>query len=492
MEAFRYMIYQTREKWRENKLKTTNKINPTAIIAVLVFSAFIATFNETVLNVALSGIMKEMNVTAGTVQWLVTAYMIVTSVMVPVTAFLIQTFKTKNLFLSALGLLLLGTVSAACSGSFAMLMISRMIQASGTGMMIPIMMNTVLLVSPKEKIGTSMAVCVCAVSLGPAFGPTVSGIILQYFSWHALFIVLIPIIVVAMLVGKMILVDVVEVTKPKIDYLSIILSTIGLGAVIYGISSVTEGDIKVTLLSFVIGILCIIIFVKRQVNLAEPMLNLSPFKYPKFVIGVLLVMVSMMIMFTMNVMLPMYLEGSLGTTSFVAALALLPAVLCNGIATPIGGKIYDKFGVKWLVTVGLGIIAVFSFILAQCNSETSLIKVIITYVCVCVGVGFTMSPSQTHSLNQLPKEYYPHGVAIVNTLQQVSAAIGSSLFMGIMSAVQLKTLAVGNVRNEAAVAAGFSSATMVAVGIAVVGLILSFAFGRGNCEVKNKREIALD
>lgn len=150
-------------------MKQKNKVNATAIISILVFSAFIATFNETILNVALSGIMKEMNVTAGTVQWLITAYMIVTSVMVPVTAFLIQTFKTKQLFLSALGLLLVGTICAACSGSFIMLLISRMIQASGTGMMIPIMMNTVLLVSPKEKIGSSMAICVCAISLGPAF-----------------------------------------------------------------------------------------------------------------------------------------------------------------------------------------------------------------------------------------------------------------------------------------------------------------------------------
>lgn len=475
----------------ENKLKIEKKIDSTAIISVLVFSAFIATFNETVLNVALSGIMKEMNVTAGTVQWLVTAYMIVTSIMVPITAFLIQTFKTKNLFLSALGLLLLGTVCAACSPSFVMLLISRMIQASGTGMMIPIMMNTVLLVAPKDKIGLAMAACVCAISLGPAFGPTASGIILRYFSWHALFIALIPVIAVTMLVGKMVLVDVIEITKPKIDYLSVILSTIGLGTVIYGISSIHGGSIMVTLLSFIIGIVCIIVFVKRQFNLVEPMLNLSAFKYPKFTIGILLVMISMMTIFTMNVMLPMYLEGALRTTSFTAALALLPAVLCNGIATPIGGKIYDKFGVKWLVPAGLGIIAVFLLVLGQSNSETSLIKVIITYMCICIGVGFTMSPSQTHSLNQLPKEYYPHGVAIVNTLQQVSAAIGASLFMGIMSAVQLKTLERGNVTNEAAVASGFSSATLVALGIVIAGFILSFNFGRGKCQPRGNAETTI-
>ncbi len=381
--------------------------------------------------------------------------MIVTSVMVPVTAFFIQTFKTKQLFLSALGLLLVGTICAACSGSFSILLISRMIQASGTGMMIPIMMNTVLQIAPREKLGSIMAICVCAVTLGPAFGPTVSGIMLQYFSWHALFIMLIPIIVIAMFLGKLFLVNVSEITKPKIDYLSIILSTIGLGTIIYGISSISGNEIKVTLISFVIG--------------------------------ALLVMIAMMITFTMNVMLPMFMEGALGTTSFIAALALLPAVVCNGVAASIGGKIYDKYGIKVLVPVGVGLITIFTFILARSNCQTSLIMIIIVYMCASVGVGLTMSPSQTHSLNQLPKEYYPHGVAIINTLQQVAAAIGSSLFMGIMSAVQLKTLASGNVTNEVAVATGFSSATMVAVGIGIVGLISAFTFGIEKVNEKSKR-----
>ncbi|MBK1813832.1 DHA2 family efflux MFS transporter permease subunit [Clostridium sp. YIM B02505] len=474
----------------KNKVNTTKKVNSTAIIAVLVLSAFIATFNETILNVALSGIMKEMKVNAGTVQWIITAYMIVTSVMVPVTAFLIQSFKTKNLFLSALGLLLVGTISAAFSNSFSMLLISRMIQASGTGMMIPIMMNTVLLVAPREKIGASMAICVSAISLGPAFGPTVSGIMLQYFSWHALFIALIPIIILVMVAGSLILVNISELTNPKLDIISVILSTLGLGAIIYGISSISGSGIKIALVSFILGLIATAIFVKRQLILDEPMLNLSPFKYPKFVIGVLLVMVSMMIMFTMNIMLPMYIEGSLGKTSFVAALSLLPAVIFNGIATPIGGKLYDKIGVKLLVPIGIAIIATFTLMLAFSTNETPLLRIVISYICLCIGVGFTMSPSQTHSLNQLPKKYYPDGVAIVNTLQQVSAAIGSSLFIGIMSAVQVKNLAIGNVTNEASVAKGFSSAALVAFGIVVVGLILSFSFGTGKKKAEEDVKVA--
>ena len=453
--------------------KSTKKINLKAIIGVLVFSAFLAVFNETILNVALSSLMTEMNVTAGTIQWIITAYMIVVSVMVPVTAFLIQSFETKQLYLGAMTLLLIGTICAACSGSFVMLLISRMLQASGTGMMIPIMMNTVLLITPPEKHGSAMGICGCAISLGPALGPTVSGVILQFFNWHALFIILIPLIVLAMLLGYIYLVNVSTLTNPKIDIISIILSTIGIGGVIYGISSLSgAGNMKIISIIFISGILALIVFCKRQLSLKEPMLEIRTFKYPFFSIGVVLVMISMMTMFTMNVMLPMFLQGALKTTTFVAAMALLPAALANGFVTPIGGKIYDKVGVKVLIPVGFTIILVALFILSRSNSDTSLIKIIISYIVVCIGVGITMSPCQTSSLNQLPKEDYPHGVAIVNTLQQISAALGSSLFIGIMSAAQLK--ANNSATEQVAVATGFQSGASVAVIFVLVGLCLSF------------------
>lgn len=459
--------------------KSETKFSSKAIIGILVFSAFIATFNETILNVALSPLMKEMNITAGTIQWLITGYMIVTSVMVPVTAFLIQSFETKQLYMGAMTLLLLGTICAAGSGSFGMLLISRMLQASGTGMMIPLMMNVVLIVAPKKSRGTAMAACGSAISLGPAFGPTVSGIILQFFSWHALFIMLIPFIMMAMILGCIYLVNVSNLERPKIDIISIILSTVGIGFVIYGISSFNdEGNIMTTSAIFILGLLALIMFGKRQLSLKEPMLEIRTFIHPIFSIGVVLVMISMMVIFTMNVMLPIFLQGALKTTTFVAAIVLLPASLANGFVTPIGGKIYDKVGAKVLLPVGFAIIVVSLFILSQATSDTSIMQIAIAYIVVCVGVGLTMSPSQTNSLTQLPPEAYPHGVAIVNTFQQISAAIGSSLFVGIMSASQLRALS-NSVPAQVAVATGFKEATLVAVGFVFVGLCLSFVLRLG-------------
>jgi len=458
----------------ETKKSITN-INAKAIVAVLVFSGFIAVFNETILNIALSPLMVEMNVTAGTIQWIITAYMIVVAVLVPVTAFLIQTFETKQLYLAAMTIFLIGTIVAACSGSFVMLLISRILQAAGTGMMIPIMMNTVLAVASPQSRGVVMGLCGAALALGPALGPTVAGIVLQFFSWHALFIILVPIIIMAMILGSIYLVNVSHVTKPKIDILSIILSTIGFGGLIYGISSISgAGNINIIATIFIIGIISLILFAKRQLSLKEPMLDLHILKYPIFTIGTLLVMLSMMAVFTLAVILPMFLQGSLGANTFIAAMALLPATLISAIATPFAGKIYDKIGPRVLLPIGFAIILIPLFILAQSNSDTSIMTVIILFIIIDIGVAFTMSPAQTTALSSLQKQYYPHGVAILNTLQQLAAAIGSSLFIGIMSATQLKALS-NQVAEQAATANGFSSATLVLSGFVLIGLCLSLA-----------------
>ena len=473
------------KKTAKKTSKPITEINTKAIIAVLVFSGFIAVFNETILNVALSNLMAEMNVTAGTIQWIITAYMIVVAVLVPITAFLIQTFETKPLYLGAMTIFLLGTICAACSGSFVMLLVSRILQAAGTGMLIPIMMNTVLIVTPPQNRGSVMGACGAALALGPALGPTAAGILLQSFTWHALFIILIPIIIISMILGSIYLVNVSTVTKPKIDFISIILSTIGFGGFIYGISGLSEqgGNIKIVALIFIIGIISLILFGKRQMSLREPMLNLRICKYPVFTIGTLLVMISMMTIFTMAIMLPMFLQGTLETSTFIAAMALLPATLISGALTPIGGKIYDKIGAKILLPVGFAIILVPLFMLSRSNYDTSLMTIIVLFIVVDIGIALTMSPSQTVALSSLPKEYYPHGVAILNTLQQLASAIGSSLFIGIMSATQIKALS-NHATVQVANATGFSSATLALSGFVLIGLCLSFTLSLGNKKVQ--------
>lgn len=461
------------EKLIRRKSEEGKALNVKAIIAVMIFSGFLASFNETILNVALSSLMKEMDITAGTVQWIVTAYMIVVAVFVPVTAFLIQTFKTKRLFLTSMLILLAGTVLAACSGSFALLLSARMIQAAGTGMIIPIMMNTVLNVAPEGKRGLVMGMCGASLTVGPAFGPTVAGIVLQYFHWHVLFYILIPIIVIAVIAGEAVMVTTSEIRKPKMDVLSILLSTIAFGGLIFGISSASgEGSRLAVLAAFFVGLLSLAAFGKRQLSLKEPMLNIKVFRYPVFTIGIILVMLSMMAIFTMAVMLPLYFEQGMGKSAFVAAMAMLPATLASAAATPIAGKILDKSGPCILLPTGFLVILIPLFLIAYSSGNTALPVIIVLFIIIDVGVALTMSPSQTTTLTALPRDVYPHGVAIMNTLQQLSAAIGSALFIGIMSSVQLRQVKIGISAHHAA-SEGFGKAVLVLSIFVLAGVILS-------------------
>jgi len=469
------------------------KFNVLPIMIVLLLGGFISLINETILNVALSKLMVEMHVTAGTVQWLATGYMLVIAILVPVTAFLIKTFTTKQLYISAMMLFLIGTIFAGFSSSFSMLLISRMIQASGTGMMIPLMMNTVFVINPPEKRGSAMGLCFLVILVAPAVGPIISGVLLQFYNWHVLFLMLIPVAVIAIIAGYLFLENVSELTKPKIDYLSIALSSIGFCGILYGISKIgeLESNFSGMIIPLVIGIISLTLFVKRQLSLKEPMLELRAFKSPAFSIGVILVMCSMMIIFSMNMILPLFLQDALKVSTSTAALTLLPAGIISALVTPIAGKLYDKVGAKVLVPLGFGIVGVALTFLSRSSSTTAISIIVIIYCFVCLGTALTMAPTQTNALNSLSKENHAHGIAIMNTLQQLSAAIGSSLFISIMSANQinyLKHVSNPSGANEkiSAVVTGFDHALVVALIFIIVAFVLSL-FLKGKDELKVSR-----
>lgn len=450
----------------------------TIIVIALVMSVFIATFNETILNLALNNLMEEFNVNAATVQWIITAYMLVTSVMVPITAFLYESIPTKKLFLGAQGFLLIGTVFCVLSNSMPMLTISRMVQAVGTGMMIPIMMNTILLITPKHKIGTMMALGTCGITLGPALGPAISGLVLNYTNWHVMFAGLFVFVLIATILGGAFIQNVSSLRKPKLDILSVVLSIVGLAIFIYGISIIMS-NIKLAIVCLLIGAIIIAIFAKRQTKLKEPMINLAPFKYKDFNLAVVMVMISMMTSFSMNVIVPIYLEGAKEMSTLMAAAVMLPASIVLAVVTATSGRILDKFGPKILIPLGFLIIVVALFTIAAISKvSTPIIAILVVFAVTYVGVGLAMSPSQTSAVGRLPRDISPDGVAIMNTFTQIAACIGLSLFSGVLSAYQEKAMANG-VEVVDAVASGFSHAVVVAGVIGVIGLIFSILFVKG-------------
>ncbi len=463
----------------EDKIRYSKK-QIILIMLPLLIGGFIALLNETILNVAFPQLMESLNVPLKTIQWLGTTYMIVIGILVPVTAFLIKTFTTRKLYLTAMVLFSLGTLFCGLSNSFFLLISARILQGIGTGMLLPIMMDTIMEIFPPSKRGTAMGISMMVVVAAPGIGPTLSGFILKYLDWHWLFFMMLPIAAFAFVLGLFFLKSYSKITKPKIDILSIILSTIGFGGLIYGISSIeTIGIFQIVVLVPVLcGLLSLYLFTKRQLTLNQPMLELRVFQYPMFTIGTIALFVAFMIPFAINIILPTYMQGILGVTTVTAGLALLPGSIINVIIAPIAGKLFDKIGAKPLALSGFVALTITMFILSHIGSGTSIYMLVALQISMTFGTGLIIPPTQTFALNQLSLKNMAHGVAILNTTQQVAAAFGSSIFIGLMGAVQEKHLKLFTNPNtteiENAMIKGTNSAFTVAFVLVSIGLILTF------------------
>ncbi len=265
----------------------------------LLIGGFIALLNETILNVAFPQLMESLNVSLGTVQWLGTAYLLIIGILVPVTAFLIKTFQTKKLYLFAMLLFSTGTILCGIAPNFTFVLVSRVLQGAGTGMLLPIMIDTMMVIFPPAKRGAAMGICMMVVIAAPGIGPTLSGLILQYMEWRWLFFSMLPFAVLAIVTGSVFLKNYSTLTKPKIDKLSILFSTIGFGGLIFGLASVETMGLRNT--SVIVSLLCggigLFVFSKRQLTLKSPMLELRVFRHPMFALGTAALFLSFMMPF---------------------------------------------------------------------------------------------------------------------------------------------------------------------------------------------------
>ncbi|WP_307401759.1 DHA2 family efflux MFS transporter permease subunit [Paenibacillus anaericanus] len=460
------------------------------ILISLLLSGFIGMFSETALNVALSDLMQILSITPATAQWLTTGYLLTLGILVPVSGLLLQWFTTRQLFITSLCFSILGTILAALAPSFEVLLLARVVQAIGTGLLLPLMFNTILVIFPAEKRGAAMGMIGLVIMVAPAIGPTVAGLLIENLSWHWIFWLALPVLIIALICGILFMQNVTKITKPKIDALSIVLSSIGFGGIVFGFSSAGEsegwGSLKV-IIAIIVGAVSLILFGIRQMMMKQPMINLRAFRFPMFSVGVLMVFLCMMIILSSMLILPMYLITGLGYTAFKAGLLLLPGGIINGIMSPIMGRLFDKYGPKWLAIPGLIIVTVAMWFFSSISVTSTNAFIIVLHSTLMIGVSMIFMPSQTNGINQLPRELYPDGTAIMNTLQQVAGAIGTALAVSVMAAGQKSYLrGVTNPEDPAnllpAFTHGVQGAFIFGMCVAIVGLICSFFIKRVKVE----------
>ena len=459
----------------------TSSINPKRVLFVAAFAAFLATFNETYLNVGFAPIMEYFSVDVGTVQWLATAYMLGAAVMVPVSAFLYKSIKTRTLFLTSVGLLIAGSIVAAVAPSFPVLLAGRILQSLGTGMLIPVGMNITLEVAPRKKLGTYMGIMGAMTTMGPASSVILAGVILSFFDWRMLLIVFAVLAIICFLAAAFILGDIAKLTHPKLDVLSTILIGLALIGILYGISTAFTGNVVISAITAVLGILCLILFLRRQSRIEHPLIDLRPLSIRPFAVGVIINMLSLIVIFAMNIVMPIYLQSALGVPAIFASLTLFPAILLSCIISVVAGRVYDKHGPGVLLPLGFACIAVFTAALAGLISTGSLLLFAVLYIPVICGSALIIGPVQSFALSRLSYEMNPHGVIVMSTGFQIAGCIGSSLFAGVYT--------IGAV---SAAETGFSAAALLAALLAVVGFCCALYIRRVSRQAQQEEKPAAE
>ncbi|TBL74693.1 DHA2 family efflux MFS transporter permease subunit [Paenibacillus thalictri] len=455
-------------------------------MVALCTAGFIGLFSETALNIALSDLMKTFELSAATAQWLTTGYLLTLGILVPVSGLLLQWFTTRQLFISALAFAIAGTLLGALSFSFELLMVSRVLQAIGTGLLLPLMFNTILIIFPPHKRGAAMGIVGLVIMFAPAAGPMLAGLMIEFLSWHYIFWFSLPLLILSLFCGIRYMQNVSAITKPGIDLLSIALSTAGFGGIVFGFSHAGESggwSSMLVIVSIAVGAVSLVLFCLRQNVMKQPMLNLRVFQYPMFTVGLVMVFLCFMVILSSMLVLPLFLQNAMAMSAMTAGLVLLPGGVLNGILSPIVGVLFDKFGPRWLVIPGLALIAVVLWFFSGVTVASSVGLIIVLHCCLMLGISFVMMPSQTNGLNQLPKQLYPDGTAIMNTLQQIAGAIGTAVSVSVLSkgvdSYMSRSAAPTN-PHEAAIAFsnGSQNAFVFAMLVAVIGFAIALFIRR--------------
>lgn len=481
----------------------SNSLKKGPILFIMILGAFLATLNQTIMSVAAPELMHDFNIAASTVQWLTTGYMLVNGVLIPITAYLMQRFTTRELFQASMIIFLAGTIVSAIATNFPILLTGRMIQAAGAGIIMPLLTNVILTLFPPDKRGAAMGMVGLAIIFAPAIGPTLAGYIMEHFAWQTMFYGMIPLTPIVIIAGFIYLKNVAERTFPKFDTLSVTLSTIGFGALLYGFSSAASAGWSSTevLVSLGAGLLSLGLFTWKQLVSQNPLLDLRAFKYDMFSLTTIISIAVTIVMYADMMLLPLYLQNARGFTAMESGLLLLPGALIMGLLMPVTGKLFDRFGAKWLAIIGLIIMIGTTLGFVNLTDSTSYTYLLLMSTGRRIGMALLLMPIQTLGLNQLPSSLSAHGTAISNTVRQVAGAVGTSLLVTVMTSrttTHMKDMmATGSTQGgkehmimEASIQ-GINDSYLVIVAIGIIGLLLAFFIKRIGQKPEQKRDVKL-
>jgi DHA2 family lincomycin resistance protein-like MFS transporter len=448
-------------------------------IALLMASAFTVILNETTMSVALTPIMADLEITATTGQWLTTAFMLTMAVVIPATGYLINRFGTRGAYLLAMSLFTVGTALAMVAPSFGLLVTGRVVQATGTAIMLPLLMTTIMTIVPAHMRGRIMGNVTLVIALAPALGPTLSGAVLEPLGWRGVFGVVLPVAVLALAAGILWIRDVSDRDKQHLDPLSLLLALIAFGGMVWGLAGLGEAAEHAAPVNpwipLVVGLAVLGLFVWRQIvrqRTDSALLDLRTFFQSNFRVAVIIMAISMMSMFGTMIVLPLVLQDALGMAPLTVGLLMLPGGVAMGVLGPVVGRLYDRFGPRpimipatAMVTIAVG---AFSFI----SPTTSLFYILGAHILLMIGLAAVFTPLFSAALGVLEPHQYSHGSATISTVQQVAGAAGVALFIAIMT---IQSASLEDSGSSAAEAMASGAGLAFGIGAGVMALTIGLA-----------------
>ncbi|HCX0830025.1 DHA2 family efflux MFS transporter permease subunit [Staphylococcus aureus] len=442
------------------------------VIAVVMIGAFVGVLNQTLMTTILPEIMKDFTVSSSTAQWLTTIFMLVNGIMIPITAFLIERFTLRSLFFNATCFLMIGSFICMLGINFPMLLLGRSIQALGAGILMPLTQTLLFIMFPPEKRGMAMGMFGLVIGFAPAIGPTAAGWFVNIFDWRYLFLVVLLIGMIDFVFGYLSLPNITELSKPNLDKLSVILSTVSFGGLLYGFS--TAGNLgwshPMVYITIIAAIVILTVFIFRQLKLESPLLEFRVFKYNDFSVAMILIVLMFMLFIGNLTILPIYMQTMMKWSPLESGLILLPGGLIMGLLSPVTGKLFDKIGGRILSIMGMLTIMIGALLMAQFSQNTTQLYVIISFSVTMLGNAMIMTPMTTQTLNALPRQYIAHGTAMNNTIRQVSAAIGTGILVTLMTGLG-KT---SSLSGSQGLIHGLDITFYVVALIAFIGTIIAF------------------
>lgn len=453
------------------------------VLGVLIGSAFVVILNETLMGVAIPRFIEVFGITATAAQWLTTAFMLTLAVVIPITGYLLQRFSTRALFVTAMSLFTAGTLIGALAPAFELLVVARVVQASGTAIVMPMLFTTVFALVAPARRGQVIGTVSTVIAVAPAVGPSLSGLILSVADWHWLFITMLPLTSAALVIGALRMVDVGERRGTRLDVPSVLLSIPGFGGLVFGLAQLGEGgradtgegpDPTVTgALALAIGVGTLVLFILRQLRLQRhdgALLDLRTFAERQFALAIGIIAIASMALFGAIIVIPLFVQEVLGASPLVSGLIILPGALLQGLLAPLIGRRYDAVGPRSLVIPGIVLMAAALWTMSMFSVATPIWLVAVANIGVAIGLALLFTPLLTNGLAALNPTLNAHGSAIVGTVQQVAGAAGIALFLSVAAAVS-PPLGDASITADGVRAAFTVAAAMATVAIPMIFLV---------------------